>query len=433
MVIAIDLRHSFSYNGDMDMEKARAALFDALVAGRGVRGILSTAYEILGFPMHFLDPSFRLIAKIGGEDLRDPRWLEYLKDGTISEAQLAKIRESGFVDNLYRSRETSVDPGRDGFPDILACDVVDRDHLLGRLGVWAVRPYGQSELDFVHLVAETLAIDRVREAASGLGHYLSGDYFLFQLLSDPERDSAEVLAMARRQGVETDLPIRMAVLMDRGSSGQSSSISHFIADRLSKIFLMARVVTFEDTVVALFAPEELMGPDTQTARALAAFADGNTLAVGVSRELADLSKVREAYREARSAVTLTEKESGLAYYEEVFAQDVVGLCAREVEPENLVFPPLYLLMKKDRESGSEYMRTLDLYLLQRRSMVQTAQELGIHYNTVKYRLEQIREALAVDLEETASLVTIAFSLMVLKKLGRLDSYADGPGPGCPQP
>jgi DNA-binding PucR family transcriptional regulator len=39
------------------------------------------------------------------------------------------------------------------------------------------------------------------------------------------------------------------------------------------------------------------------------------------------------------------------------------------------------------------MRTLRVYLAQGRKMAQAAAELGVHYNTLRYRLKKIRELL----------------------------------------
>lgn len=410
----------------MDRNRVSELLFDALAQEKGVQGILKIAYELLGYPLHLLDPSFSLVARVGGEELRDPRWLEYSELGTISEAQLVKIKKSGFVANLQSKREAFVDPGFDGYPDVIGCDVVGGGRLLGRFGAWATGPYGEDELEIVRRVANALALEILRDAALDPGREKGGDYFLSRLLSDPLLDAEGIAGIAKRLGAVVEVPARVVVLLDRARGQQESNTPRFIEDRLAEAFRLVRVTSFEDGVVALFPPTEDLGARTgHKARALAAFASKNSLAAGVSRPLRDLSKVREGYRQARAALRFALDSARLSYYEEVFALDLAYLCSKSVLLDDLVYPPLVALCERDRESSADYLRTLTVYLECSRNMVETARILGVHYNTVKYRIEVIKESLALDLEDTGSLLKVGFSLLVLKNRQRL---AD-PGPG----
>lgn len=404
----------------MDPGRASELLFAALSEEKGIQGILETAHELLGYPLHLLDPSFTLIARVGGEDLRDPRWLEYSEHGTISEAQLLKIKKSGFVANLQSKRRAFVDPGRGGFPDVIGCDVVGGGRLLGRFGAWATSPYGEEELEIVRLVANALALEILREAALDPGREKGGDYFLSRLLSDPQLDAEEIAGIAKRLGAVAEVPVRVVVFLDRSGAPRESTTPRFIEDRLAEAFRQVRVTSFEDAVVALFSSSEDLGArPSHKARSLAAFAARNSLAVGVSRSLPDLTKVREGYRQARSALRFASDGSRLFYYEEVFALDLAYLCSKSVLLDDLVYPPLVELCERDRESSADYLRTLTVYLECSRNMVETARVLGVHYNTVKYRMDVIKASLALDLEDTSALLKLGFSLLVLQNRERL--------------
>lgn len=59
----------------------------------------------------------------------------------------------------------------------------------------------------------------------------------------------------------------------------------------------------------------------------------------------------------------------------------------------------------------DLMDTLSLYILHRESLKETAAEMFIHLNTLKYRLEKIGELLACDLHNQSTLVSLEIALI----------------------
>lgn len=394
--------------------------FDALAEERGVRHLLETGHAIMGFPLHLLDPAFRLVARVGGDDLRDPRWLEYRETGTISEEQLLKIKKSGFLASVQGKRGPSVDPGQNGLPDVIGCDVIGAGRLLGRLGVWATRPYGEPEFETVRLLARALAIELQRNPPEGTERQQYGDYFLTRLLSDGKISAREIGLIAKRLNITIAPPVRTVVMQDAVDSGGDSWSPQYLTERLRLAFPNARVEGFEDSIVMLFpAPDGLENRDTPQARGLAAFAAKNCLNTGISRRLPELGKTREGYRQARAAIRLGSGTPRFTFYEDIFALDLASLCSGRVDVEDLVYPPLLALQSDDREHGAEHLRTLETYIDKSCNMAETARSLGVHYNTVKYRMDVIREILGVDLDDMTELLKLRFSLLVLKNLDRL--------------
>lgn len=65
----------------------------------------------------------------------------------------------------------------------------------------------------------------------------------------------------------------------------------------------------------------------------------------------------------------------------------------------LLHPALRLLSSYDRENHTEFYETLRHYLRQERSITRTAEEMGLHRNTLLYRITRIRELTRLELEE----------------------------------
>lgn len=404
----------------MDCARLSELLLAALAAGVGVQRVLDTAYVMLGFPMHILDPSFNLLARAGGEGFSDPFWLDFSEHAGISEQLLERIKQSGFLTKVTSRQTAAVDPGVNGGADILSCDVASGGRLLGRFSAWAVGPYGPDELKAVKLIADAIALAMLRDEAQSGARLKRDDYFLSRLVSDPHSSAEEIERDRVRLDIEAEPPLYVAVFTDRRDPAMVARTHRFMESRLNDSFKNVRVSYHDGAVVALFAsPNDLGSASGPVAQALSRFAARASSAVGVSRPLRGLAQVREGYRQALAALRFGSGEQTLAFYEDVAVLDFAAMCAREARLEDIVYPPLLDLWEKDRDSRTDCFNTLKVYLDSERNMSKTADVLRIHYNTVKYRLDSIRQSLGIDLEDTANLAKLYFSITILENRDKL--------------
>lgn len=75
----------------------------------------------------------------------------------------------------------------------------------------------------------------------------------------------------------------------------------------------------------------------------------------------------------------------------------------------LLHPALELLFHYDHETHGELCHTLSVYLRKERNLLETAQALNIHRNTLKYRLRHIRELTGLTLKEENELAYLRLS------------------------
>jgi len=382
---------------------AAAALrfVEELSRERGVRALLQAAHEVLGFPLHLLDPAFRLVARVGGESLTDPRWVEYLETGGISDHQVAALRKSGFVAGLRKVRRPAVDPGSGGQPDVIACDVVAGGQLLGRLGVWATGGYGPDDVEIVLQLSRVLAVELQRRDSSGAAG--RGDWILDRLLSDPPLTPAEVPRLVERLDLDLQGPLRVVVLTHASDPDPNGALPAFLLDRATSAFAAA-LGTIRSGQVVLLTSDNAVPAD---------FLEKHDLRCGVSRPLTPLSEAGEGYRQASAALRLGPTGCRQVFYEAVFPLDLVALCAASVSAERLCYPPVRRLRDYDRTWGTEYLPTLAVWFRHAGNGAGTARDLGIHYNTLKYRLQVLQDVMGVDLAAPGERLRVEFSLWAL--------------------
>lgn len=75
-------------------------------------------------------------------------------------------------------------------------------------------------------------------------------------------------------------------------------------------------------------------------------------------------------------------------------------------------PALETLKRYDVEKNSELYSTLYQYLLHGRSIIQSAQAMHVHKNSLMYRLQRIQSIIDVDLDDPMARTYLLLSYML---------------------
>ncbi len=395
---------------DSRYEAACARFLEALGSEGGVQALLDAGRAALGFPLHLLDPAFRLIAKSGGETLTDPRWTDYLSaDATISEERLTALKASGFMSRVQGSGKPTIDSSVPGDTDVIACDVCAGGRILGRLGVWAAKPFAQTELAIVAALGKALAAELRKSESPALARDRYGGFFLDFLLRGGDADGAERLR--KRFELELAPPFRMVAVAERDGRGTAARTPQYLARKTEEL-LPSALCTVADGEVAI-----LLSRGEAAEAALGETIRRHGLSCGASRSFEALSDASECFRQARTALRLGSSSGRIPEYEAVAHLDLLGACARTVPAVSLDFPPVELLSRYDRNYGTDYVRTLEAYIDRSCSMAETARTLGVHYNTVKYRMDVIAEVMGLRVSGIETIFKTALALLLRRDRG----------------
>jgi GAF domain-containing protein len=143
----------------------------------------------------------------------------------------------------------------------------------------------------------------------------------------------------------------------------------------------------------------------------------NGAAVGVSELRQTPADAAGAYREARDAATIARAlvgDGGAIAYSQVGAYRYLVQIAADDAPRDRMRAAVDLLIAYDRKRRTALLDTLERYLSERRSVIESARALYIHPNTLRQRLGRIEELTGLRLDEDDLL-----SLELAIKLARL--------------
>jgi GAF domain-containing protein len=202
------------------------------------------------------------------------------------------------------------------------------------------------------------------------------------------------------------------------SSGEWLAAAEEIARELAQLAPDSAIEAGPGPVRALLAlraraPQQLEG----VLRASRELGSRSGAAIGLSELHEDPADAPRAYREALDAATIGRAllgSGGAIAYSEVGAYRYLVQIAADDAPHDRMRSAVDLLIAYDTKRRTALLDTLERYLAERRSVIESARALFIHPNTLRQRLGRIQELTGLNLDEDDLL-----SLELAIKLARL--------------
>ena len=137
------------------------------------------------------------------------------------------------------------------------------------------------------------------------------------------------------------------------------------------------------------------------------------ICIGVGRAYREAADLWKSLAEAKRAASCgpIDREHALCY-EDLGVYRFLSY--ENLQPELLSFytETLKVLVDYDREHDSELVHTLSLYFKCNGNLKRLAEELGVHYNTVAYRIQRIKELAGVSFDNSDQLLNLQIALKI---------------------
>lgn len=140
--------------------------------------------------------------------------------------------------------------------------------------------------------------------------------------------------------------------------------------------------------------------------------------------IGDVAKVREeiprSYKEAMDALSygeMTNKECSVVAFTDLGVFRILCKFAEGNTLTEFIPKPLMKILEYDEENEGELVKTLEVFLECNGNASKAAKELFIHYKTILYRLERIKEIAKLDLEDSNTRLELEMGLKMLHLLG----------------
>ena len=415
---------------------------ELVLDGKGVKEICATLAELLESAVTIEDASFHLLAHAGGAG--DPHRKETIqRQGTPQ-----RILFDPQIQRMLREVEARRGPVKvPAFPHVgmsrerLIAPILAANQVLGYISVLDHPPHNE-ELAFMAIeqaaLVLALAVAKERELAEVEGR-IRGE-FLEDLLHGTYGEEAAAQRRARHLGYPLHgHHIVMLVDIDdfRGFIG-SRQVSEDAIQALKREFLRrvtgvvrasygrALVQGRSDSVAALLPVGTEPGDYQARGHALglqireniADWKPGFTVSVGFSGPAEAPAGLAAAQREVISVMDSLARFKRWGQVVAVPELGLTGLLAAVTDERLVDYTRRHLgpLVEHDAARKGSLVATLRAYL-ETGEQQEAAKRLRVHPNTLRYRLDRIREISGVDLEDPETRLNIAVALRVQALLG----------------
>jgi PucR family transcriptional regulator, purine catabolism regulatory protein len=319
----------------------------------------------------------------------------------------------------------------------LVAPVIGRDGMLGSVSL--IVPRGSATPEDAQVTARGAAACAVvlarEQAAATVRREVELDV-LDEVLDGALRSEATLLQQAKRLGHDL-LSSHVAVIAridstgagpvrasgsDERWEGLEASIARTGTTRGGRVLWRIRNNSAEFVLPAIDAGHERQLAISLRDELAGVLRSGgeSAISVGVGTIRDGIAGIRRSHAEARQALLLGRRMQGpghLTHFGDLGVYRLIFAAEGLPELSDLYAQSLSELLAYDRQNNAELVSTLDAFFAANGSPKEAAERLGVHRNTVLYRLDRIRDITGYDLDDAGLRLRLQLALHIHLALG----------------
>ena len=150
--------------------------------------------------------------------------------------------------------------------------------------------------------------------------------------------------------------------------------------------------------------------------------------IGIGKSVEGYQRLKESYHEASQAIKYIEiirlvtgdKNKSVVHYSNLGFFQIFGKVDDMTELERCIPETLKKLYLYDDEHKGELITTLQMYLKNKQSIRKTADAMFVHYRTISYRLEKIKQISGINFDNANEVLAVSNGLIIYKMLKEIE-------------
>ena len=150
--------------------------------------------------------------------------------------------------------------------------------------------------------------------------------------------------------------------------------------------------------------------------------------IGIGKSVEGYQRLKESYHEASRAIKYIDiirlvtgdKNKSVVHYSNLGFFQIFGEVDDMTELERCIPETLKKLYLYDDEHKGELITTLQMYLRNKQSIRKTADEMFVHYRTISYRLEKIKQISGINFDNANEVLAVSNGLIIYKMLKEIE-------------
>ena len=150
--------------------------------------------------------------------------------------------------------------------------------------------------------------------------------------------------------------------------------------------------------------------------------------IGIGKSVEGYQRLKESYHEASRAIKYIDiirlvtgdKNKSVVHYSNLGFFQIFGKVDDMTELERCIPETLKKLYLYDDEHNGELITTLQMYLRNNQSIKKTADAMFVHYRTISYRLEKIKQISGINFDDANEVLAVSNGLIIYKMLKEIE-------------
>jgi hypothetical protein len=394
--------------------------------GASIKEILDTGYAALGNPILLLDASLCLIAHSGAQHIKDEPIIEQtIKNGYITQEYLDEVMEEHEI--YYNFDYTNLIIWEKPFLNhrLMAGRLIRNNQLLGYIKLFECnRLITDIDKNLLIILCKFMSIAIAETPGKSGANYSMLECFLTALLENKIQDKNAIEKRAKRFNLVLYDSL-VIITVEYSNIMHKPDVLYLIKKRLQSHFNKNTIVIFDYKVVLLLDSRKMS--DTLSSDKMAGFEvllNEINCRAGISMPFASISDFYKHYQQTIAGLEIIKKlayHSRVVKYADCILTHMFLHFSEMFDLNDLISEDVKLLREVDNEKNSDLVETLFCYLRHRHDITSTAEEMHLHYNTIKYRINRIIEVTHIDFNDYQQIYSLIISEKVMDLLKHLNN------------
>jgi sugar diacid utilization regulator len=412
--------HPLPIRQEASMKKRKSlASLGRLLKCDDLQSMIDAARPMLPNPLILTDLTHKLLAISNDEISNDSHWIEIRTHGgiplnipdepAIAEAYSRSQREGRAVLDERPAPETPM----------LRRVLSARGKVIGYLdSPGNIEPFDESDIAVFDILGDLCALHMATHMHYGNPSENLLEYFIGDLISGRLTDP--YLITERVEHFKWNIPKEMRIVTAHEASDlldtQIFTKTQQIRERIANIFPDLTIFIFGRDIKILLPAGAGKETDTNLTSRLRDALEKEDMHAGVSRKFSSMTDFFLHDVETLAALELgamIHPDERLHFYDKYAVFHMIDMLNEQVDATRFCHSDVLALHEHDRLHNGELATTLRYYLSAGRNLADAAARLGIHRNTMRHRIQKIRELIDSDPEdpETAAAMLMSFCIL----------------------
>lgn len=400
-------------------------LIQMVLDGNGLEAVAKLLARQVNQTVFIEDKQFNLLAFAQAGSLTEPFLDELIANKGTPVTMMKKWEEDGTLKALRKNKQPVILPATNERPARTIYPVLVGGEVYGYLSVLESAPMADTERAVVENAITAVAIELLKQkGATESEQKMKRDFFRDLLIANTTA-MAETL---RRRATYLGYPLNASYWVINVEFDDSKNEEILPEDINRLVSILNSLLSFRQAVVVnqpsgatILYPVKESQPTPDKIRQLAkaihqkvtGSSPGWSVSIGVGQLYPDLMSVPKGHKEAQHALKIGRSQNGpgsITFFSELGIYRMLLQFAQSQDPAEFFCEPLQRLIEYNQQTDKELVKTITAFLECNGNLTETSNKLYIHRNTLKYRLERIRDITQIDLDDAENRLMLHLGL-----------------------